>query len=229
MTCPGGRILTIWLKESSVMDSKRFFCFFLGLITFSILVLVGGAFLIRPQQVPDDAAAPYQGTDLGGVPAPNFQLVDQTGIPITLSHLRKRPVVLTFLYTHCPGPCPLMAEKLRSTAELLGAQANQVSWLAVSLDPQADTPASATAFVQTHRLTGRLHYLLGTLAELEPIWKAYAIGVQPLLATPSAENPSLMHTAGAFVIDQAEHERLFLGNDFAPTLLVTELRTLLTH
>src|SRR5947207_2035508 len=94
-----------------------------------------------------------------------------------------RPIIvlstlgLTFLYTHCPGPCPLMAEKLRSTAELLGTQANQVTWLAVSLDPKEDTPASATAFVETHRLTGQLHYLLGTRAELEPTWKAYAIGV----------------------------------------------------
>ncbi len=211
------------------MDRKRFSLFFLGMITVAMLVLVGGAFLLRPQEVSSDVTAPYQGTDLGGVPAPDFRLVDQTGAPITLSHLRKRPVVLTFLYTHCPGPCPLMAEKLRSTAQLLGAQANQVSWLAVSLDPQGDTPASATAFVETHRLTGRLHYLLGTLGELEPTWKAYAIGVQPLLATPSTGNPSLMHTAGAFVIDQAGRERLFLGNDFAPTLLVTKLHALLTQ
>ncbi|SRR6266852_4972836 len=209
------------------MDRKRFFFFLLGIITVSMLVLVSAAFLLRPGQAPSDATAPYQGTDLGGVPAPDFRLVDQTGATITLSHLRKRPVVLTFLYTHCPGPCPLMAEKLRSTAELLGTQANQVSWLAVSLDPKEDTPASATAFVETHRLTGRLHYLLGTRAELEPTWKAYAIGVQSLPA-PSAAG-SVMHTSGAFIIDQAGHERLFLDNTFAPTLLVTKLRALLTQ
>ena len=110
------------------MDRKRFFLFFLGMITVAMLVLVGAVYLLRPQEVSSDATAPYRGTDLGGVPAPDFRLVDQTGATITLSHLRKRPVVLTFLYTHCPGPCPLMAEKLRSTAELLGTQANQVTW-----------------------------------------------------------------------------------------------------
>ena len=209
------------------MDRKRLLFFFLGIITISILVLVGATFLLRPQQAPSNATAPYQGTDLGGVPAPDLRLVDQTGTTIALSHLRKRPVVLTFLYTHCPGPCPLMAEKLRSTAELLGTQANQVTWLAVSLDPKEDTSASATAFVETHRLTGRLHYLLGMRAELEPTWKAYAIGVQSLPA-PSATG-SVMHTTGAFVIDQAGRERLFLDNTFAPTLLVTKLRALLTQ
>jgi len=120
-----------------------------------------------------------------------------------------------------------MAEKLRSTAELLGTQANQVTWLAVSLDPKGDTSASATAFVETHRLTGRLHYLLGTRAELEPTWKAYAIGVQSL-PTPSAAG-SVMHTTGAFIIDQAGREYLFLDNTFAPALLVTKLRALLTQ
>lgn len=150
------------------MDRNKFLFFLLGIITVSMLVLVSVTFFLRPGQASNDANAPYQGTDLGGVPAPDFRLVDQTGTVMTLSHMRGRPVVLTFLYTHCPGLCPLMAEKLRSTAQLLGAQANQVTWLAVSLDPKADTPASATTFVETHRLTGRLHYLLGTRAELEP-------------------------------------------------------------
>src|SRR5437870_1129415 len=156
---------------------KRSRIFFLSLMTISTLVLVVAAYLLRPEPSASDANAVYQGTDLGAVPAPDFRLVDQTGTTISLRQWRGHPVVLTFLYTHCPGPCPLLAEKLRVAAEQLGGQANQVTWLAVSLDPTGDTKAAATAFVKAHRLTGRLHYLLGSRAELELIWKAYDIGV----------------------------------------------------
>lgn len=119
------------------------------------------------------SAPALQGTDLGSVPAPSFHLVDQTGGTITLAALKGHPVVLTFMYSHCPGPCPLFASKLYKASQALGKQAQQVTWLAVSLEPHGDTPASATQFVAAHQLTGRLHFLLGTTTQLEPVWNAY--------------------------------------------------------
>src|SRR5215467_5160741 len=48
-----------------------------------------------------------QGTNLGSTPAPNFQLEDQFGNATSLAQFKGKPVVLTFLYTHCPDVCPL--------------------------------------------------------------------------------------------------------------------------
>jgi protein SCO1/2 len=201
--------------------------FFLSLMTISTLVLVVATYLLRPQPSANDVNASYQGTDLGSVSASDFRLVDQTGTTLSLQKFRGHPVVLTFLYTHCPGPCPLLAEKLRLAAEQLGEQANQVTWLAVSLDAKGDTKDSATAFVETHHLNGRLHYLLGSHAELEPIWKAYHIGVQSLLETPGASTVSIMHTSGLFLLDQRGRERLYLDGSFDPALLRTQVHALL--
>src|SRR5206468_9646600 len=71
-----------------------------------------------------------QGTDLGGTPAPNFRLTDQFGKSISLSQFQGEPVILTFLYTHCPDACPLTAEKLHAAMQSLGSETQQVGVLA---------------------------------------------------------------------------------------------------
>src|SRR5689334_995495 len=103
---------------------------------------------------------PLAGTDLGATPAPDFALADQNGETVQLAALRGRPVVLTFLFTQCPDVCPLTADKLRKTADLLGPSADQVAFVAVSTDPPHDDAAAAKAFVEQHRLTGRLRFLV---------------------------------------------------------------------
>src|SRR5207245_9916824 len=91
-----------------------------------------------------------QGSHTGSVPAPNFSLIDQSGKQVSLSHFKGKPVVLTFLYTHCPDVCPLTAEKLHTVMQNLGSNAQNVAVLAVSLDPKGDTPASVLNFSQVH-------------------------------------------------------------------------------
>src|SRR6266567_2145242 len=92
-------------------------------------------------------------------PTPGFQLTDQFGKTITLSQFRGKPVILTFLYTHCPDQCPLTAEKLHAVMLNLGSQAQNVAVLAVSTDPQRDTIAAATTFSNAHRMLDYWHYL----------------------------------------------------------------------
>ncbi|HEX7593562.1 MAG TPA: SCO family protein, partial [Anaerolineae bacterium] len=63
--------------------------------------------------------SPLKGTDLGKIPAPDPKLTDQTGSAVSLADFRGKVVVLTFLYTHCPDECPLIASKLRVTSDAL--------------------------------------------------------------------------------------------------------------
>src|SRR6185312_7662043 len=70
-----------------------------------------------------------RGTDLDGVPAPGFTLTDQCGKQVSLSPFKGKPVVVTFMYTHCPDVCPLIAEKLRTVMQGLGSDAQKVAIL----------------------------------------------------------------------------------------------------
>jgi protein SCO1/2 len=169
-----------------------------------------------------------RGTDLGGMPAQDFQLADQHGRAISLSDFRGSPVVLTFLYTTCPDVCPLTAERLRLTANLLGGDAERVAMLAVSTDPEQDTPEAAARFVAAHGLQDRMHYLVGRRAELEPVWKAYFVAAVAH-EEPGVHGPvrRVGHTDAVFLIDKQGRLRSLLRSDFDHAALAEDLRALL--
>lgn len=194
----------------------------------ALVVVVGSIIFLhdRLAQSHPTAAPKLVGIDLGRDPAPNFSLVDQTGAPVSLEAQRGHPVVLTFLYTHCPDECPLTAEKLRAAAQSLGGRAVDVRWLVVSIDPVGDTPTDATKFVAAHHLTGRVHYLLGAQSQLQPVWDAYHIVVQPG-QDGQAQVRTVVHSLGLYVIDGQGRERVYLDQTFDPGDLTSDLRMLL--
>jgi protein SCO1/2 len=191
-----------------------------------VLVAVIGIIIVVHDRL--DASAPaatLQGTSLGGTQAPAFSLMDQSGTQVSLGALRGHPVVLAFLYTHCPDECPLTAEKFRAAVQALGPSAANVSWIAISTDPVGDTPATATAFVAQHHLTGRLHFLLGTHDQLASVWKAYGVVVQPGGEAASG-TPLVTHSLGVYILDSQGRERVFLDSSFDPATLAADLRIL---
>ncbi len=200
----------------------------LSVVTLALLVVLIVALLgwrsasEAPSASPTETnASGLQGTDLGGVPAPGFRLTDQFGKTVSLSQFAGKPVVLTFMYTHCPDVCPLLAEKLHATMLDLGLDAQRIAVVAISVDPKGDTVAAALNFSRVHHMVDFWHFLVGTQAELAPVWSAYAIDAQPPVATNS------MHTAVLFVIDKQGRERVLLDQDFTPAQLASDIKTLL--
>ncbi len=178
---------------------------------------------IAPPPPASDPAG-LQGTYLGGVAAPDFRLTDQFGRAVSLSQFKGQPVILTFLYTHCPDQCPLTAEKLHVVMLNLGSAAQHVAVLAVSTDPKGDTTATALNFSKVHRMQNYWHYLIGTHSQLSPIWSSYAVYAAP---TPTTTGGTVNHTTAIFIIDQQGHKRVLLGNSASNDQITGDLRILL--
>src|SRR6266568_903905 len=138
----------------------------LSVISLALLVVA----LVALIQHNAGASKTLQGTSLDGAPASDFHLSDQFGKPIALSDFKGKPVVLTFLYTHCPDVCPLTAEKLHSTMQMLGKDAQNVGIIAVSTDPQRDNQAAALNFSKAHNMQDSWHYLIGGEKQLSSVW-----------------------------------------------------------
>ncbi len=171
---------------------------------------------------PGTSQSGLQGTDLGSVSAPDFRLKDQFGNPISLAQFKGKPVVLTFLYTHCPDVCPLTAEKLRVSMQNLGGDAQHVAVLAVSMDPKGDTAAAAQNFSRAHKLGNYFHFLIGAHDELAPVWASYSVDAQA--ATSSG---TVSHSSAIYVIDKEGRERVLFDNDFSSGQLSADLKILL--
>ena len=110
-----------------------------------------------------------------GARLPDFALTTQDGERVTAAGLRGTPVVFTFVYSTCKDTCPAQVQSIRGALDDLG---RDVPVVGVSVDPGNDTPARARAFLLEQSMTGRMDFLLGTRAELAPVWKAFGIAPQ---------------------------------------------------
>lgn len=102
----------------------------------------------------------------------DFTLMDPSGRRVSLHDYRGRVTILTFLYSSCRMACMVIAQQIRGALDELGPN---VAAVAVSVDPAADTPARVRAFLERVSLSGRLLYLTGSRAQLEPVWRAYRV------------------------------------------------------
>jgi protein SCO1 len=127
---------------------------------------------------------------------PAFTLTDQDGKRVTAASLRGRPTVYAFIYSHCQDICPLEVQQIRGALDRLGRDLQVVG---VSVDPINDTKDSARAFLIKQHMTGRMRYLLGSRAALQPVWDGF--GIQPQL-------DGLDHSAYVVVADSRGRQRL---------------------
>lgn len=154
-------------------------------------------------------------------PAPPIELTDQYGKRIDLAKLKGRSVLVAFLYTHCTDLCPIVAGKLHTAYANL-SKSERPLFLAVSVDPARDTPASAATFNKRHRTVGEIDWLLGSEAELEAVWKAW--GVKP---EHNANDPEeIEHNAEIFAIDPQGRIRALYPPSFKPEKLAEGTRAL---
>jgi protein SCO1/2 len=129
--------------------------------------------------------------------APEITLHDQNGKLFKLSSLRGKAVFVTFVYSHCPDVCPLMLQALAAAKRQL-KDPGSMQILAVSVDPKGDTPAAVKKFDRQRLLTGKVRWLLGTRAQLRPVWRAYNIIARSVPETPAIiEHVSLIYGVDA--------------------------------
>jgi len=91
----------------------------------------------------------------------------------------------------------------------------------VSVDPLGDTPGSARAAARRWGLTAGAswHWLLGSRAELAPVWASYRIAVRRV-------NGQIAHRPAVYLIDRRGFERAGLLWPFPPSWPAGDLRVL---
>jgi protein SCO1/2 len=162
------------------------------------------------------------GTALLSKPAPNFALRDQAARSVTMAGQEGRWVVVTFLYTHCPDVCPLIAAHLNAALRSSVGRRAGLRVLAVSVDPARDTPAAIRRYVAQHRLVGGFRYLIGSRLQLSRVWHAYYVAALP------GSGGTVAHSTVEFLIDPRGRERLLYDKTITTAELVHDLQVLTT-
>jgi protein SCO1/2 len=187
--------------------------FLVAAFALGAVLLVAGA---RDDADGAGAGTGFEGAVMpAGVRAPDFTLRDQDGRRLSMRELRGRPVVVTFLYTTCEDSCPIQAQTVRGALDELG---EDVPALAIAVDPPRDTPERARAFLAKQRALGRIDFVLGTRAELRPLWKGFFIRPQSVTEE---------HQARFTLVDKRGFQRVgYPGGQATSEALARDLRLL---
>ena len=134
---------------------------------------------------------------------PDFTLIDQAGAAFHGSSLRDRVWIADFIYSNCPGPCPLMTERMHRIASRLASQAS-IRFVSFSVDPARDTPAALSAYARRfHASANKWTFLTGDPETLDMLdWNVFKLGH---LST------AFDHSTRFILIDKGSRIRAYYG------------------
>ena len=160
--------------------------------------------------------------DLSGMPTGDFQLQDTSGQTRRLADYRGHPVMLFFGFTQCPDICPTALTRAIEIKGLLGADAEKLKVLFITVDPERDTPEILGAYTQA--FDPAFVGLRGDAEQTRAAAQSFKVFYQKV-ATGSSY--TMDHTALTYNIDAQGKLRLALRHQQSAEECVQDLRTVL--
>jgi cytochrome oxidase Cu insertion factor (SCO1/SenC/PrrC family) len=150
-----------------------------------------------------------------------FELTDHTGRLRTDADFRGKLVVLYFGYTSCPDVCPTELQAITLALDKLGAAAEAVQPLFITVDPERDTPSRLSDFISS--FDPRFVALTGTMPAIRKTALAYRV----YFARPAskAENYPVDHTGFIYLVGADGRYLGFLPPGLAPDAIADAIRT----
>ncbi len=156
-------------------------------------------------------------------PAPDFQLVDHEGRPFSLADVAGKALLLDFIYTTCPGPCPILTSSHVSTQKKLSPELrDRIHFVSIALDPVKDTPE---AMAEYGRVRGadldHWTFVTGPEEQVAEVIFSYGVG------STRAEDGTIEHLVVTFLIDgRGRIVKRYMGLEHEPEALARDLEDL---
>lgn len=170
----------------------------------------------------------FKNVDISGASefGKDFALQDPSGKTRTLADFKGKAVVMFFGYTHCPDVCPTTMVELKAVMDKLGADADKVQVLFVTVDPERDTGPLLGQYVPA--FDPRFLGLRPTdEAALKKVTKDFKVFYAKVPGT-SPNNYTIDHSAGSYVFDKNGQLRLFLRHGQGPDPIAADLKQLVS-
>jgi protein SCO1/2 len=106
---------------------------------------------------------------------PPVTLVDQDGSPVRLGTLvdPARPAFVQFIFTTCTTICPVLGALFSSVQRSIGASADALPFVSISIDPEHDTPEKMKAFLKRYDAHANWRFVTGSRADIITVAKAF--------------------------------------------------------
>jgi len=151
-----------------------------------VLLLSSGAFVWSSSE----AAAPPPGGP--------FTLQDGDGKPVTDRDFRGKYMLVYFGYTFCPDACPTTLNEVADALDRLGAKADQIQAIFITVDPKRDTPAVMKQYVAA--FSPHLIGLTGSPEQIARVAEAYRVFYAVNRTGPGPNDYSIDHSSVLYLM-----------------------------
>ncbi|MFH1891828.1 MAG: SCO family protein [Candidatus Zixiibacteriota bacterium] len=83
---------------------------------------------------------------------PDFEFTERSGVPFGLDKMKGRINVVDFIFTNCPGPCPMMSAVMSDLFHFYGSS-EKIRFISISVDPLRDTLEALQAYAEKFGVT----------------------------------------------------------------------------
>ena len=152
-------------------------------------------------------------------------LTDQNGAPVTRNRLFGKPAVVHFGFTHCPVVCPTTLHEVGLLMQRLGAKADQLNFVFVSVDPERDTANILKDYIGNFD-----ERILGVTGTTEAVAKLAKYFGTTFSKRPAGEGYNVDHAIFAFLTNTSGKvvSTLYLGTEANRQLIGKRLNDLLS-
>lgn len=180
---------------------------------------VVGAEVRAQRPPPRDGPVLGQMADLGQA-APELGLPDQDGRSVSWADLRGQLVLVDFVYTHCPGPCPILTGVHAEVQRRLPPELRtRVRFVSVSLDPARDTPEALRVYARARGAElATWSFLAGPPEAVLAALARWGVGRTP------GEDGEIEHLVVTFLVDpEGRIARRWVGLDHGADEILADL------
>jgi protein SCO1/2 len=158
------------------------------------LVIATFFFVVWRSQVNQLANRPLG--SLGAVPS--FQLINQNGQPFGSTQLAGKIWIADFIFTACPGPCPMISSRMSELQKPL--ENSDVHLVSFTVDPARDTPEVLSGYAEKlHAQPGRWDFLTGPKSRIYDLSRnGFKLGV----SDGSEETGTPVHSTRMVLVDR---------------------------
>lgn len=123
-----------------------------------------------------------------------FDLTDHRGNQVRPTDWLRRPTIVFFGFTLCPDVCPTTLIDISGWLEELGADAERLNTVMISVDPERDTAVVLAEYLSN--FDPRIIGLTGPLSEIERAAAGFRARFEKV---PQGSDYTMDHTAGVFL------------------------------
>lgn len=155
-----------------------------------------------------------------------FNLIDQSGKPVTQDDYKGHETLVYFGFTNCPDVCPMAMQTVGAAMDLLPEGFDEPLTMLISVDPEQDSPEVMAAYIESNRFPSKIVGLTGTSENVKAASDVFRAYYKRIDAPDSAAGYTMDHTSILYLMDKDWKLKTFFTSEATPQNIASCLQDL---